>query len=127
MTTTPTFPSTPKPTHKGRRFLTWSITVVASLIIGANLGGGDAPAEAETVTKTVEVTPDVCVTALNRADEMLTIAGEGFGITSEAITAASMLDLAGMDASTQELAALNDRALTIDYRGPADECLAGAK
>jgi hypothetical protein len=47
-------PITPKPARKGRKFLGWSVTVVAAMIIGGALLGDDETPAPETVTADVE-------------------------------------------------------------------------
>lgn len=88
------------------------------------------PAPTVTVTpkpKVIEVTPDVCVTAINRGDDVIALAGEGFGASAEAMQAAAAFDIAGIEAATDKLVGLNDQVEEIDYRTAADECLAGAR
>lgn len=117
----------PKPSHKGRRIAGWIVTVVASLIIGANLGAGDQPEPTAAAVETVEITPAVCVTAINEADQVIVLAGEGFGAAADAMGAAAEFDVVGIQAATAKMAALNDQVSAIDYRTSADQCLAGAQ
>lgn len=88
------------------------------------------PAPTVTVTpepKVVEVTPEVCVTAINRGDEVIALAGEGFDASAEAMGAAALFDVAGIEAATDRMTEINTKVSAIDYRTAADECLAGAR
>lgn len=112
----------PAPKKKPRRVLrglgwTAALFVAFSVGMGVNSGSGQS----------VEVTPDACVTAIERADEILYLAGEGFGASAAALEAVAQYDVAGVQAAADDMAELNGQVEGIDYRTPADECVAGAR
>lgn len=57
----------------------------------------------KTETKTIEKVPDVCITALNDADRVNELAGDGFTIAGEVMGAAGQFDVEGMNASVEKL------------------------
>lgn len=127
----------PKKSRKVLRGLGWTAALITAFTLGAGINsGGETTAEplpAETVTETVtetetvEVTPAACVTAIERADEILYLAGEGFNASADAMDAFVTLDVAAIEDATYRLADLNTQVTGIDYRTPADECVAGAR
>lgn len=85
-----------------------------------------------TVPKTVEVptVPQTCIDALAAADTAIATAGEGFGILSDALTAAGDFDAAGIEAASTRLATLNTDRLTpalAAYQAARDTCKAAQR
>jgi len=124
---------------KTRRWLPWMIGAglfVFGVAIGTS-GSGDtttAPSPQPTVTKTVPgptvvktvpTVPAICKTALADADKVISIAGEGFGLVSEAMGAASEFDASGIEAATRKLNTLSEEKLTPQlaaYKAARDAC-----
>lgn len=108
----------------------WVVLMGVPFIIGTMVGGdGDASSAAQTadqpvktvtvdqpaktVTKEVpgetvevEVASQMCLTALDNADSVIAVAGEGFTISSEAFYAASEFDVEGVEAAATKLDAI---------------------
>lgn len=121
--TTPEQPFDAKPKKK-RRWVTPVIAVgtfALGAIIGSSGASGDTgsptaePAEVitetvvetETVTETVEVTPAVCLDAINSARAGFNVAADLMDVLSPAIEAAFYQDLAGLEAAMDDLEVLN--------------------
>lgn len=84
------------------------------------------------VPKTVEVptVPQACIDALAAADTAIATAGEGFGILSDALTAAGDFDAAGIEAASGRLETLNTDKLTpalAAYKTARDTCKAAQR
>lgn len=113
-----------------------TITILAAAVLATaaltGCGTGKAReavanAPQPTVTVNTDTTPAICTTALNDADSAIQTAGEGFGILSDSLTAASKLDVAGIEAANIRMEALNKRlevALST-YKTSRDACKAG--
>lgn len=135
----------PEPPAPKKRGWLWPVIAGSALILGIVIGGAsgnaDAPAEevaaqpVPTVTKTVsetdvqEVTPEVCLDALDYADE-------GFGIASQAMYAAQDVveallseDLSGMEQANSDLqeAAETLNPLADKYNAAKADCRTAAK
>src|SRR5690625_2532557 len=116
-------PTTPTPAApKRRRWITPTIavgTLVAGFAIGAGASGvatAEAPepevitetiTEVETVTETVEVTPAVCLDAINSARAGFNVAADLMDVLAPAVEAAFYQDIAGLEAALDDLEALN--------------------
>ena len=117
-------PTTPTPTApKRRRWITPTIaigTLVAGFAIGAGASGDtDSPTaepaevitetvtEVETVTETVEVTPAVCLDAINSARAGFSVAADLMDVLGPAVEAAFYQDIAGLEAALDDLEVLN--------------------
>lgn len=115
--------------------------MVLGAAIGASSASGTQPARsvpqpqvtvtapAEVVTETVEVTPEVCLTAFERTGTVLALMAEVQGKASPAIEAAYLRDAAALEALTSGLQDLNGQ---IDAAMPGavdaiNECKALAK
>jgi len=116
-------PTTPTPAApKRRRWITPTIaigTLVAGFAIGAGASGvatAEAPepevitetiTEVETVTETVEVTPAVCLDAINSARAGFGVAADLTRLIGPALEAAAVWDIAGLEAAMDDLEVLN--------------------
>ena len=123
--------SAPKPAKPKRRVILWVVGGVAAagLLIGATQQGGTpAPAPIAVPSATSETTrdsvPASCITALQKADESLTVAdrirtlaGEGFDAVARG-DAAELRRIATRIQNQQAL--LSDRQA--EYRTARDEC-----
>lgn len=94
--------------------------LVAGLLIGGS-GKPEAPAPVEVekvVTKEVkvEVTPAVCLSALDLSETAFGYASEALGYTSAALTAAGNMDIAGINAASADLKVLNPKITAIAPR-----------
>lgn len=69
-------------------------------------------------------TSQSCLNALAQADASIRTAGEGFGVVSEVLTAASEFDAAGIETASAKLGPLNDTLGTqLDqYTAARDAC-----
>lgn len=69
-------------------------------------------------------TSPACLTALAQADASIRTAGEGFGVVSEVLTAASEFDAAGIETASAKLGPLNDTLSTQlgQYTAARDTC-----
>lgn len=113
-------PGAPQPKNKSRAArIGWAVLAVFVVFLaGYGIGNsGPAPAakpevKTETQTVTVTETPASCAEALTAADTVIATAGEGFNITAEAMGAAASFDVAGVEAATEKLTALNKDQLT---------------
>lgn len=145
--TTPEQPIDAKP-EKKRRWVTPTVAVVA-LLMGVGIGNSTDPepevieaepevitetvVETETVTETVEVevevevAPQACLDAVNSARAGFSIAGEMMGVLGPAVEAASMWDIAGLDAAMDDLEALNADLEKITFVEDAAACEAAAR
>lgn len=143
--TTPEQPIDAKP-EKKRRWVTPTVAVVA-LLMGVGIGNSTDPepevieaepevitetvVETETVTETVEVevevAPQACLDAVNSARAGFYIAGEMMGVLGPAVEAASMWDIAGLDAAMDDLEALNAELEKITFVEDAAACEAAAR
>lgn len=105
---------------------------LAALIVGAAVASTAVPPEEvevvveKTVTEEVPVTPDVCLTALNDADDFAVLSGRGFGVAAKTIRAAANFDIAGLNAQTAKLNSLGNKLDPIldSYVSSRDECRA---
>ena len=128
----------------GRRVAPLLVVGAVGLGIGAAAAGGQAPASAEpapavTVTATapapaprtvtVEKVPDVCLRALEYAEEGFTAAGKGFDAAGQAFTAISNYDVAGMQAANGDLKRALDKTKAVGPRwtDARDKCRAAGK
>lgn len=114
-----------------------TITILAAVVLAAaaltGCGTGKAQEAAAnapqpTVTTTVQSVPQACLDALDDADTAIQTAGQGFGILSDAFTAASNFDADGIDAATVKMGDLN-KALTPQltaYATARDACKAAS-
>lgn len=87
------------------------------------------PTPAPAVTKTVEVTPEACLTALDLSEQGFTYSAEAMGYMSDALTAAGEFDVAALQKANADLDTLNPKlkALTGPMKTAATECRAAAK
>lgn len=121
--TTPEQPFDAKPKKK-RRWVTPAIAVgtfALGAIIGSSGASGDTgsptaePAEVitetvvetETVTETIEVTPAVCLDAIDSARAGFGVASDLVNVIGPALEAAFYRDITGMEAATADLEVLN--------------------
>lgn len=87
------------------------------------------PSPAPTVTKTVEVTPASCLKALDLSEQGFTYAAEAMGYMSDALTAASEFNVAGLQKANADLDRVSPKMkeLTTPMKSASAECRAGAK
>ena len=127
----------------GRKLAPLLVVGAVGLGIGAAAAGGapataePAPAPAVTVTApapaprtvTVEKVPDVCLRALEYAEEGFTAAGKGFDAAGQAFTAISNYDVAGVQAANGDLKRALDKTKAVGPRwtDARDKCRAAAK
>lgn len=131
------FPGNTPPAPKKQAWWKKPIVIlpVATLILGLGLGMSNRP---DPVTNTVtvekpvekivekEVTPQACLTALDKAGEVIDISGEVVRVMSEGFSAVSTMDVAGVAAvgpKVQEQTA-KLKALTPSYVAAKTECRA---
>lgn len=132
-----------------RRNLSRIATIVAFpvvLLVGVGIGTSSAGSEPERIAETVEVekrvevpveveklvevktpvTPDACLAALKYADKAHGLTGDAFTVVADTLKAASKFDVSGMNASAEDLAALQPglQAAMDDYRAEAASCRA---
>ena len=98
---------------------------VGALAIGILIGGSGRPAP-EVVTvekpvdkiveKRVEVTPAVCLSALDLSETAFGYASDAFGFASAALTAAGNMDIAGIEKAGADIKALNPKIEAIAPR-----------
>lgn len=123
-------------------------SVAGLLIFGIGSAAGasgstpeSAPAPAPTVTatvtapapapvvKTVEKTPESCLTALKLGEQAFDYAAESMGYMNEALQAAGRMNVAGLEAANEKLKILNPKMSALS--GPANaakaECRAAQK
>ena len=126
------------------------VAIASSFLIGGGISAvaNAAPVvpAAKVVTKTVNVpgpervvtkiekvdvpgpvtnkTPQSCLDALDKADKVISIAGDGFEIAGRAIVAAAGSDLAGMTSANEDLSVSADEMSTAGpaYRSAREEC-----
>jgi hypothetical protein len=84
---------------------------------------------AEPVVETKEVTPAVCIEALDLAGTAIGTLSELPGIAQKAIQAAYLQDAAGLEAQTSQTKALNERITdqTPELTAAVQACRAGAE
>jgi hypothetical protein len=78
------------------------------------------------ITKTIDKTPAACLKALDAANSVILIAGQGFDITSDILTAASELDADGIKAATNNLDKLREDGLVPaleEYKNAREACV----
>lgn len=82
-----------------------------------------------TVTVEVESIPQVCLDALKDADAVMAVAGNGFVIVSDALTAAGDFDAAGVEDASKRLTPVVTKlkAEAGKYRTSRDACKTAAK
>lgn len=140
------YPPNPAPQHQAPKKHTArnaALAVVAALAVlatGYSLGSGTAAetplsvpnsiaTPAPTVTVEIESVPQVCLDALKDADSAMSIAGDGYGILGDALTAAGNFDVAGVEDANKRLTP-NTKKLTAaagKYRTSRDACKVAAK
>lgn len=117
------------------------ILPAACLLLGLGLGASNRPAPERievpgperVVTKTenveVPVTPEVCLTALDLAEQGFTYAAESMGYMSAALTAASDLDIDAINKASADLKVVTPKmeALAPKANAAKSECRATAK
>lgn len=130
------------------------VAAVVALIVGVGIGAsGETPAEpapavtvtaepeAVTETEIVAEVPQVCIEALDEANNLIAMSGEfagysaaGMSLASEAIIAAAEWDADTLDALMPQIEEVNtqigllaDRAELSDYHEKRDACLAEAQ
>src|SRR5690625_2424915 len=138
-------PTTPTPAApKRRRWITPTIaigTLVAGFAIGAGASGAataEAPepevitetiTEVETVTETieVEVTPAVCLDAINSARAGFNVASDLMNVLAPALEAAFYQDIAGMEAAIDDLEVLTAELSQNTFATEAAACEGAAR
>ena len=107
---------------------------VAALLIGIGMGSSGKDVERVEVPgpeRIVEVevpvetgVPDVCLTALTKADEGFEYSAEGFGYASDAIVAVSQFDVEGIESTTAKINNLTPKMnqALMEYVVARDEC-----
>ena len=104
-----------------------AIISAATLLVGIGIGSAAAGStEAKVVTREVKsepivktktvtetVVPDSCLTALDRADDLIDLATEGFGYSADAMGAAAIFDADGIDEATEKMGDLTPRIQAI--------------
>lgn len=101
---------------------------VAALLVGIGMGGTGKQVERVEVPGKQGV-PEVCLTALTKADEGFQHSGEGFMLAADSMGAVSRFDVEGIEAATAKmdlLAPKLDRAL-VEYGAARDECRAASR
>lgn len=70
------------------------------------------------------VTPAACLSALGHADELQALSAEAFDVVGEALTYASQLNAAGINAQTEKLRVLQPKVVAARsaYDSSAAEC-----
>lgn len=128
--------TTAKPS-RFRRFAPIAAIPVA-LLIGVGMGASGDPVAPDPITNTetvevevekiveVERTPEACIAALDAADQVNVYSGEGFGLVSEAMTAAANFDMVALEDAN---IGLNDLLVPLqvalgDYTTAAESCRA---
>lgn len=131
----------------GRKLAPFLVVGALGLGVGAAAAGGGSPASAvpaepvpaPTVTVTapapaprtvtVEKVPDVCLRALDYAEEGFTAAGKGFDAAGQAFTAISNYDVAGVQAANGDLKRALDKTKAVGPRwtDARDKCRAAGK
>src|SRR5690625_535705 len=136
-------PTTPTPAApKRRRWVTPTVavgTLVAGFAIGAGASGvatAEAPepevitetiAEVEAATATVEVTPAVCLDAINSARAGFNVASDLMNVLATALEAAFYQDIAGMEAAIDDLEVLNAELSQNTFATEAAACEGAAR
>jgi hypothetical protein len=135
-------PTTPTAPAKPRRRWPWIVTAVAALIIGVALGSSGESAETTTDTRppgtvvTVADVPDVCLKALDNAEDLMGIGADFAGIAAElpmmiydgieagmAYDAAAIEDLTDkLNTITADVEELTGQISSSDYRDNAAQC-----
>lgn len=99
-----------------RRFLALAVTAAGFLVIGifiGRLGGPEPRVETRTrtvdVERTVEVTPAICLEALDLAGEGFQYSYEAAQASADALDAVSTFDVAGIDAATRRINAVTEK------------------
>jgi hypothetical protein len=134
--TTPTFPAKP------RRRWPWIVTALAALIIGIAIGSTGESTETTTDTSppasvvTVADVPDVCLQALDNAEDLMGFSADFAGIAAEMpmmiydgieagmdYDAAAIEDLTDkLNGITADVEELTEQIGSSDYRDNADQC-----
>jgi len=79
------------------------------------------------VEKKVEVVPDICLKALDSAEGLISLGGEGMSAAGDALFAASEFDIDGLEAANEEINRLSAKVDESPYAGQATRCRAKAK
>lgn len=136
MNTDPTFRSAVKSPIARR--VAFIAALPVALLIGVGMGSSGDPVTPDPITNTetkevevekiveVERTPDACIAALDAADKVNAYSGEGFGLASEAMTAAGNFDMTALeDANIGLNDLLEPLSIALDeYNVAAAECRA---
>lgn len=100
-------------------------------LLGA-CGGGDAAAptttaKPRTVTRTVEVTPPECLTALDLAQDAMDYAADGFYAAADGLAAVTAADITAVREARgrMERAGEKVRAMTSQWHAARDACRDG--
>jgi len=114
------YPIDAKPKKKRRwaKPLAYGGTALLGVLVGAGAAGASSATaepevitetitEVETVTETIEVTPTVCLDAINSARAGFNVAADLMDVLGPAVEAAFYQDLAGMEAAMDDLEVLN--------------------
>src|SRR5690625_3555329 len=120
LTMTAQYPIDAKPKKKRRwaKPLAYGGTALLGVLVGAGAAGASSATaepevitetitEVETVTETIEVTPTVCLDAINSARAGFNVAADLMDVLGPAVEAAFYQDLAGMEAAMDDLEVLN--------------------
>jgi len=112
---------------------------MAVVIVGWQLGewsdtaGGDQPesvalASTPPETVTVETVPDVCLEALDLAEDLIELSVEAMGHAGDAMAAVSTFDADGINAASGEIEAMTPEVQLVRaaYDQAAGECRAAA-
>lgn len=129
----------PPPAKKRRRWLA-PVVGVAGLVVGAGIGAASSGTvaaepevitetitEVETVTETVEVTPAVCLDAINSARAGFNVASDLMNVLAPALEAAFYQDIAGMEAAIDDLEVLNAELSQNTFATEAAACEGAAR
>lgn len=116
------------------------VTLLAGVGIGTSAAGGVPEPRVETKIETrevpvevekeveveVPVTPDVCLTALDNADDLNAVNADAFSVVADMFDAASSFDVAGINSGSAKLDKLQPEvsAAAAAYREEAAACRA---
>ena len=119
------------PAKPKRRWLT-PVVGIAALALGLAVGASAQPepeviqaepvVEVETITETVERTPQVCLEAIDSARAGFSVVVDVMDVTVPALEAAFYRDIAGMEAATADMEALNAEINSNNFATEAAAC-----
>jgi hypothetical protein len=104
----------PAPVKKKRKWVLPVVMLTTGLIFGSAAGASQVPdpivetkTETKTVTKEVEVTPDICITALEDAGEVNDLSARFAGAMNDIIKGVQAVDASQIRAANTKIEAIN--------------------